>query len=581
MRGKYQLWLPGLLALLVIGLLAADRPVRAQEGVCDNAPEPRLTIGGWAVVTDAVSGTAAGGLRLREAPRINAAEVALLSAGTGVRVLEGPACNDGFRWWHLGVLESGADGWSAEGLAGVYYLAPTAAPPPTQASFPPTNTPSAPAAVTTSTPPLAAGNPTGAECPDDPAASYLRVGVTAQVLDQAHPVRLRPEPAVDSIFTGMIYRDTPLTVTDGPVCADGLRWWQVQGGGLIGWTVEAANGRYLLADPNNPPPAVIFSGRLSEVPPRPTLPPPGVTLVPTPRPLTPPGVFKRAVFTPDGALLAIGAGDGVHLYDAAAYTPQGTLAVGPVFDFVTINGSLYAVTWDQAGISVIGVPGGAIYTLLTGGPYDPAWAAAAPDGAWLILGPTSDGSTATLWDLNTARPPDFPPFWWPGWGVVSAAFSPDNRYVLINDVVSLRSCQTDGTGCLFDLVRSDFLAAGIFGDVGWSGDGTMMIGFSDRFWLWDGNALGVGFTLRSTLEMQNPRRVALNVDASVGAVAVRRLMELWNLAGGNYYANRVIQLPGDVRSLAFRPDGAHLVATAGDAVAVYDAVSGDPVRQVE
>ena len=586
---RWTLAAPIALALSLAALLAGGSPpVRAQEGVCDNAPTTRLGIGQWAIVTDVVNNTAAGGLRLRDAPRTTSTEVDLLSAGTQVRIIDGPACNDGFQWYYLSVQPGGLEGWSAEAIPGSYYLAPSAAPP--GETLPPpvlaTNTPMTDSAPSIT---LIPGNVTGAAgtaaagtgggaCPDDPLPSYLRVGAQARAADQAHPVRLRPTPEIDGIFTEMVYQDKVLNIEEGPLCTDGLTWWRVSVEGRPGWTVELAGDRYLLIDPANAPPQIV-TGTLSEIPPSPTPVALEATPLPTARPPTAPAVDKHAVYTPDGTRLAVGAGEGVRLYDAASFTLQTTLPTGPVLDFVTIGGALFAVGWVPEGLTLTGVPDGTIRTVLVNAPSDPAWAAAAPDGRWLILGPTSDGATATLWDLDNARPALIPPFWWPGWGVIEAAFSPDNRYVLVNDVVSLRRCETAGPGCLFDLVRNDFLPAGIFGDVAWTPEGAMLAGFSDRLWLWDGEPIGVGFTLRSTLERGDPRRVALNADATRAAVAVRTLLEIWDLT--TYTAYRVNTLPGPVSSLAYSPDGSQLAVAAGGTVSLYDPTSGLPLRQVE
>ncbi len=563
-----------LLALLIAGGLF---PVAAQAGICDAAPSTRLAIGGWAAVTAAVNNTPAAALRLRAEPRTTGAEVVTLPAGTVVQVLDGPACNDGFQWWRLSVPTTGAEGWSAEGLADAYYLAPAAAPAPTPAFA--TNTPLPTAAVPTAAP---GAENVDAACPGETALSYLRVGATARAADQGHPVRLRAAPDAESLFQEMVYQDQAISVVGGPTCAAEHRWWQVQVAGRTGWTVEATGGRYLLIDPANPPPAIDYASPLLAAPAAPPLiAPPEITPIPTPRPLTPPAVVKRAAYTPDGALLAVGDGAGLRLYETAGYTLQNTLGSGPVIDFVKIGGALHAVTWAADGIRVVDATTGALRTSLASAPYDPAWAAAAPDGAWLVLGPTSDGATATLWSLTTAAPPVNAPYWWPGWGVVRAAFSPDDRYVLINDVFAQRSCETDGAGCRFDLIRNDFLSAGLFGDVSWSGNGQWMAGFSDRFWLWDGDPLGLGFTLRSTLDGQDPRQVALSPDGTRGALISRRLMEVWTLAEGNYSAARVIQLPEDAHSLEFRPDGTQFVVAAGASVIVYEPVDGGVIQAVE
>jgi hypothetical protein len=150
---------------------------------------------------------------------------------------------------------------------------------------------------------------------------------------------------------------------------------------------------------------------------------------------------------------------------------------------------------------------------------------------------------------------------------------------LLDDIFNDRSCQVLGRGCAVDLIRQDYLASGAFSSVDWAADGRTMVGFSSRLWLWDGDALAVGFTLQSTLGAQDPRRAAISPDATRAAVAAGALMELWNLQ--SYYTPGVITLPGAVRSLDFRPDGTQVVAAAGESVVVYDAASGNVVRQVE
>ncbi len=573
------------LALLLIAvLLNAATPGLAQEGVCDTAPETRLAIGRWASVTNVVTTTALGGLRLRAEPRTSGANVEVLPAGTLLRVIDGPACNDGFHWWYVRVEASGVEGWAAEAFPGSYYLAPALAPtatmipifPPATATSPspqalfPTNTPRPSAGVTPATPTALA-----AACPADLPFSYLAPGVTVYAADDRHPARLRLGPSVSSNFhIQLIYPEMPLQIVGEPICADGLRWWMVQTEtGQAFYTVEEANGRYLLVTPGNLPPTPVLGVTPTVVPT--ALP---LDLPATPRPSMPPDVLKHAAYVGDA--LAVGANDGVHLYDAAALNLRGIQATGPALDFVTIGSDLYAVTWASEGIRLVSVPGGQTRTTLLNAPYDPAWAAAAPDGEWLILGPTSDGAPATLWDLRSGTPPVAPPYWWPlGGQVRHAAFTPNGRYVLLDDIFYDRSCQVLGRGCAFDLIRQDYLASGAFSSVDWAADGRTMIGFSSRLWLWDGDALAVGFTLQSTLGAQDPRRAAISPDATRAAVAAGALMELWNLQ--SYYTPGVITLPGAVRSLDFRPDGTQVAVAAGESVVVYDAASGNVVRQVE
>ncbi len=52
------------------------------------------------------------------------------------------------------------------------------------------------------------------------------------------------------------YTGDPLRVVDGPVDADGLRWWGVQSGDKVGWCAEAVSGRPLLIVLGETPPLI-------------------------------------------------------------------------------------------------------------------------------------------------------------------------------------------------------------------------------------------------------------------------------------------------------------------------------------
>lgn len=81
---------------------------------------------------------------------------------------------------------------------------------------------------------------------------------------------VRDTPSRQGEQTGEIPAGGIFTVLDGPVCADGLIWWQVDYQELVGWTVEGS-GEYWL-EPYTPPAT-------------PTPAPPTATPVPTATPL--------------------------------------------------------------------------------------------------------------------------------------------------------------------------------------------------------------------------------------------------------------------------------------------------------
>jgi uncharacterized protein YraI len=58
------------------------------------------------------------------------------------------------------------------------------------------------------------------------------------------PNSVRANPSTSSQWLGLIPGSAVFTIISQPVCADGIRWWQVNYNGLIGWTGESQNGVY-------------------------------------------------------------------------------------------------------------------------------------------------------------------------------------------------------------------------------------------------------------------------------------------------------------------------------------------------
>ena len=70
------------------------------------------------------------------------------------------------------------------------------------------------------------------------------------------PNNLRANPTTGAAFIASLFPGDLVSVADGPVCADGFRWWEIAGeGGFSGWTVEAASDAseaWLLHLPQSP-----------------------------------------------------------------------------------------------------------------------------------------------------------------------------------------------------------------------------------------------------------------------------------------------------------------------------------------
>jgi uncharacterized protein YgiM (DUF1202 family) len=120
---------------------------------------------------------------------------------------------------------------------------PTPTPPPPTATFtrlaPPTPTDTPVPVEPTATPTLEP-QPTATFTPEPPAGTALKVGQPARVVAR-DGLNIREKPGTQSKRLGRFAAGALVTVEDGPVQADGYRWWQVADkGGLKGWVAEAS-----------------------------------------------------------------------------------------------------------------------------------------------------------------------------------------------------------------------------------------------------------------------------------------------------------------------------------------------------
>lgn len=111
---------------------------------CTGAPASIVTIG----TTGVVETVNAVPVLLREQP--GGGQVGLVESGQSVVILDGPSCADGFpfTYWRVRVVESGLDGWMAEGDALGYFIDPegedpTPIPPTAAPTLAPTTAPTA------------------------------------------------------------------------------------------------------------------------------------------------------------------------------------------------------------------------------------------------------------------------------------------------------------------------------------------------------------------------------------------------------------------------------------------------------
>ncbi|PJF37147.1 MAG: hypothetical protein CUN49_01845 [Candidatus Thermofonsia Clade 1 bacterium] len=135
-----------------------------------------------------------------------------IPVGGTMTLLNGPVCNDGVLWWQVNY--NGIIGWTGEGENGVYWLEPLAA--------------------ANACPPLL--------------PPRLRIGGAGRVTPGA-PNALRTQPTVNNQISrviGNIPGGQVFSVLNGPICADGYTWWQVNYQGMVGWTPEGEGATYWL-----------------------------------------------------------------------------------------------------------------------------------------------------------------------------------------------------------------------------------------------------------------------------------------------------------------------------------------------
>lgn len=115
----------------------------------------------------------------------------------------------------------------------------------------------------------------------------LLIGQQARVVP-GDPNNVRQQPTTSASRIGLIPGNSVFTVLDGPVCADGFTWWQVDYRGLVGWTAEGETTRYWLEPiPDTSPTSVPTQTGLPTPAPLPTVQSPSTdaspfTLSPTP-----------------------------------------------------------------------------------------------------------------------------------------------------------------------------------------------------------------------------------------------------------------------------------------------------------
>jgi len=74
----------------------------------------------------------------------------------------------------------------------------------------------------------------------------LITGISARVIAETVPNRIRSQPTTTAPIVGEIAGGDSFEVRGGPVCAEGYTWFQIQYNGTTGWTAEGTGNTYFV-----------------------------------------------------------------------------------------------------------------------------------------------------------------------------------------------------------------------------------------------------------------------------------------------------------------------------------------------
>lgn len=166
--------------------------------------------------------------RIRSSASLSADYLGQIDPGNGLKVIGGPICADGYSWWLVESLHGGLQGWTVEGKSSEQWVLPC---------------PHERVACSQTADSVSAGftskNENNKDKREDVCKSIkLAVGMLAQV-GQDSLLVVRLEPDIGEV-KGRAGPTSIVKIIDGPICAGGAVWWELNvfDLDLVGWATE-------------------------------------------------------------------------------------------------------------------------------------------------------------------------------------------------------------------------------------------------------------------------------------------------------------------------------------------------------
>jgi hypothetical protein len=152
-----------------------------------------------------------------------------IQPGVGVQIIDGPLCVDGFSWWLVETVESDLRGWTVAGSKSDQWVLPC----------PNSAVACKMSPVIQQATPTTTHSPTPGTNDHTCTSNRIFIGMPTQVKEDNLLV-VRSEPYTGSII-GHAGPTSAVTIVDGPACAGGAVWWEVNvpSLNLAGWVTEA------------------------------------------------------------------------------------------------------------------------------------------------------------------------------------------------------------------------------------------------------------------------------------------------------------------------------------------------------